>query len=338
MVKSLINSYLGAVGLIISAGFSAPVYGQTYLEHYNPQKGFTSATPNLSRSLLKLAGSLEAHGSPEPFIRHALAENARVDKKYREAFGEDLNVRPAYLDDKFIKTLIGEWRKIEAPLKLQRMSRECGKHMRHAILGSWNKTAAELTEEETKLTPEQKARYQALVAKEHFRKSDFDALEAFYAPTGGFENLTENGQGQMARRVLLGTKTPEEREKLRRTKGSYLVKLLVDHQKKLEGKNRQPNEKGANVDSLEKSLIDGLKLEQDGIDFDSLDQFERDALWHSHMLKAFFQSRWRKLDEKLSKKGSEATKAVMHSMARNLLVIAHIEFLAGIREQMVDSR
>lgn len=139
------NSYLNALIAIIFLLIALNQRGQSTEKFYDPSKGFKPAQSSLTQIMLQLAGSLEHHGSPEPYIRHVIAEHKRIDAKYAKATGKTKgSSRPAYLTDEKVEILLNNWKRIEKPLQFNDMCRKCGVYMRHAIQGSWNKTADEL--------------------------------------------------------------------------------------------------------------------------------------------------------------------------------------------------
>ena len=78
--------------------------GDEHLEHYNSKDGFSPASKSLSAIMLKIAGSLEHHGSPEPYLKWILEkEHPRIAAKWKNATGQDRTSRPAYLTDEYSK-------------------------------------------------------------------------------------------------------------------------------------------------------------------------------------------------------------------------------------------
>lgn len=336
----------GYLGLILCAGLvgalSAQVKVSEKLKEYDPEKGFTSAQRNLTTAFLKLAGSLE-HGSPEPYIRYVLKENARIDAKYQKAFGGNSTSRPAYLTDEYVENLITQWKMLEKPLKLDVLCREAGKHMRFAIRGSWNKSAGELAEEEVNLTDQQRKVFQKFIEKPFFKKGQFPELDAFYKDGGGYSELSSEGKKLLTERFFLGSASPEVREKLTAEKkakysgGTFIVDLFNEYQKRRLAVTNDPKTK-VNSDDLEETLIERLRLHEKVEDLDKHAWNEKDAIWHSHYVRELFRSRFRAVEQKLSAEGAKSVKGVMESMSENLLVFVHMEFIAGLREDLVNRK
>ncbi len=118
---------------ILSEEKSAP----EYLRFFEPAKGFKPVQTSLTDVFLQLAGSLEHHGTPEPYIRHILAEQARVSALFRQKTGKESPGRlPAYFTDAYADRLIANWNKLSPKLKLDAFAREAGRCTREAIRGT----------------------------------------------------------------------------------------------------------------------------------------------------------------------------------------------------------
>jgi hypothetical protein len=108
-----------------------------YLASFNPARGFKPAQRDLTEIYLQLAGSLEAYGSPEPYLRHILAEHARIENLYRQRFGKDpTSYRPAYMTDAYVDRFAANWKLLSPKLGLEPFAKEVGNDMREAILGT----------------------------------------------------------------------------------------------------------------------------------------------------------------------------------------------------------
>jgi hypothetical protein len=306
-----------------------------YAPYYDPAKGFKPAQRDLTKVFLQLAGSLEHHGTPEPYIRHVLAEHARIAVKYKAATGKDNNSRPAYLTDAYVDKLLANWSKLEGSLKLESLCRKSGHNMRLAIMGTWNMPVSELVAQETGLTPKQAAQYRRFLSKPYFSKADFAELEGFYADAGGWNSLSESGKSLMSQRVHLGKQAPEQRNEFLKNQrgGTLVVKILNTHHQYLVDYLTTDSEKVVNSDNLETALKIGLKLDRQEVDFSGLPEYERDALQYSHAIKADFQKRFGFIDQNASSASdAKNIKAALVSMAENLVVVAHLEFRIGLVE------
>src|ERR1700710_154064 len=74
-----------------------------YLASFDPAKGFKPAQRDLTEIFLQIAGSLEANGSPEGYLRHVASEHTRIEALYREKFGKaPRSFRPGYMTDTYI--------------------------------------------------------------------------------------------------------------------------------------------------------------------------------------------------------------------------------------------
>jgi len=149
MLKSLIKSYLHrgmwTVPFLFLWFFSivSPIRTQgtdaapEYLQSFDPAKGFKPAQRDLTEVFLQLAGSLEAYGSPEPYLRHVASEHARIEALYRQKFGKDpKSYRPAYMTDEYIDRLAANWKLLAPKLGLEPFAKNVGNAMRDAILGT----------------------------------------------------------------------------------------------------------------------------------------------------------------------------------------------------------
>ena len=101
-----------------------------YLAFYNPAKGFRPAQRNLTEIYLQIAGSLEASGSPEPYLRHMQAEHARI------AALTGISKLPARMTDQYIDKLVANWNKLSPLLGLDELTKKVGHDVRNGIRGT----------------------------------------------------------------------------------------------------------------------------------------------------------------------------------------------------------
>lgn len=322
---------------VLLIGFVTPLaHAQEVLPfatYYNPASGFVSAQPDFTKVFLQMAGSLEHHGTPEPYIRHVLSEHTRIAAKYKAATGQDSNSRPAYLTDAYVDNLLANWNKLEASLKLDDLSRRTGRNMRLAIMGSWNMAEAELVAQEAGLTPQQAAAYRQLIRKPYFRKADLAAVNAFYE--GPYDRLTDLGKGQISRRTWRGTMPPREREAAiaNDRNGSLVVALLNSHHKAYVEYLTTDSTVAVNGDTLIAALKSELKLDHADVSLTGLDEYHRDAYQYSHAIKADFEARFAFVDQNASSaQDAKNMKAALVSMVENLAVLGNSEFRAALVE------
>lgn len=305
-----------------------------YADYYNPAQGFKPAQANLSRAFLKLAGSLEHHGSPEPYLRHVMAEHARIDAAHHAAGGKGSS-RPAYLTDDYLERLLANWKKIQEPLKLEEFCREAGRNMRYAILGTKNMAISELIELETNLTNAEKRSYRTLLEKPHFKKSDFASMNAFYEKA--FDKLTKTGQDQISRRTWLGTLAPETREKEinQPISGTALARLLLNHQDATVSYLEDRNKPKTTADTLEARLKDELKLGQALNLPEDLTPFDAEPLIYAHKIRTEYLRRTeavRKTSQ--TQRQAAALEKAIRLMIENLCVVVQSEFEAAVYVMM----
>ncbi|MFN0104177.1 MAG: hypothetical protein ACKV2U_19090 [Bryobacteraceae bacterium] len=117
----------------IASGAKAPEYFQSY----DPAKGFKPAQRDLTEIFLQIAGSLEHHGSPEPYLRHMQAEHDRIEAKYRQKYGRaPQSRRPAQFSGDALARLSANWNVLSPKLGLEPLTKDIGHLMRNAIKGT----------------------------------------------------------------------------------------------------------------------------------------------------------------------------------------------------------
>ncbi len=111
-----------------------------YLRFYDPAKGFKPAQTDLTKIFLQAAASLEHFGSPEPYMRHMLAEHARIHKLTAAKFGDKaVSTLPAALSTERVEKLISNWNKLSSVLELDILAKNIGQDVRLGIRGVWDK-------------------------------------------------------------------------------------------------------------------------------------------------------------------------------------------------------
>jgi hypothetical protein len=334
----LIIRYLVVIFSLLSCAPAAFAQQPGYLPYYDPSKGFKPAQINVTKLFLQMAGSLEYDGSPEPYIRHVMAEHARIDA-IAKARGDSGSSRPAYLTDAYVNQLIANWNKISPPLKLDAFCRDAGKNIRYAILGSKNMTVAELVDREKSLNETELKNYRSLLAKPYFSKSDFPAMEKFYS--SAFDKLSETGKDQISRRTRLGTQSPDLRAKelAAPPTGTAVVRLFNQHQDRTVAFLEDHNNPKANADTLQASLIDLLKLNQELNLPKDMAAFDAEPLIYSHKIREGYQQRIEAVQKTAqSPTQSAMIEKAMRLMYENLVVITQSEFEAALCEKAAQMR
>ena len=142
MRKYLRNSYFQiSVGLIIvlcwrtsPANAAATPPAQSA---FNTAKGFKPAQGDLTEIFLQIAGSLEAYGSPEPYLRHILKEDARIRELYRrQRNSSPRTFFPAYMTEDYITRFSANWNLLSPKIGLEPFAKEIGHLMGDAIHGT----------------------------------------------------------------------------------------------------------------------------------------------------------------------------------------------------------
>lgn len=117
-----------------------------YTRYFDPAKGFKPAQRNLTEAYLQAAASLEHFGSPEPYLRHMLAEHDRIHKLAMKAVGQNArSCRPTSMTDEHVEKLIANWNKLSPVLHLDAVAREIGEDVRNGIRGVLDKGTIAIT-------------------------------------------------------------------------------------------------------------------------------------------------------------------------------------------------
>lgn len=303
---------------------------------FDPEQGFKPAQRNFQDIALQLAASLEAYGTPANYLRHVNSEAKRVEALWLKTKGKPSTFRPSYFTEQYIEKLITGWNQMAPVLALESFSRNSGRQMRGAIMGSWNMTPAELAAAETTLTKSQSAEFQRLLAKPFFTKGDFQALEKFYADGNGYDGLSDVSKGELSKRIWRGTLSPEKRDAdIQAQKGGTIaLSLLLDHQKKTIA-GIGGNGAGTSADDLRKAIISRLKLDQPSTDTEKMPSVERDAVIYSHAIRFYAKRRLKEISTRASAEQTQAMDAAMKLMFQNLVVAAQLEFETGLWEEVL---
>lgn len=143
LVHKSLTAYISALCVLLLGSLSSvAARGEQdkqpeYLRFYNPQAGFKPAGTNLTEIFLQLAGSLEAHGSPEPYLRHMQKEHERISARFAAKMGKAPQSRmPAYLTPEYIDRMIANWNLLAPRLGLDVFAKETGGFVREGIRGT----------------------------------------------------------------------------------------------------------------------------------------------------------------------------------------------------------
>lgn len=131
------TSFVAFLLLVLLSTIAGAADRPEYLDSFDPAKGFKPAQRDLTEVFLQLAGSLEAYGSPVPYLRHVAAEHQRIENLYRQRSGkEPTSFRPSYLTDEYINKLAENWDLLSPKLGLDPLAKDTGNSMRDAIKGT----------------------------------------------------------------------------------------------------------------------------------------------------------------------------------------------------------
>ena len=135
-MKTLLVFFLPVLALVCTAADTQTEYHS----YFDPAKGFKPAQRDLTAAYLQAAASLEHFGSPEPYLRHMMAEHERIRKLARTGLGKNAQTcRPAHMSDEHIEKLIANWNRLSPVLGLDAVAKEIGEDVRNGIRGVWDK-------------------------------------------------------------------------------------------------------------------------------------------------------------------------------------------------------
>src|SRR5437867_5116798 len=117
-MKTTLALFFGFILTCQTASFAAD--RPEYLASFDPAKGFKPAQRDLTEIYLQIAGSLEYYGSPEPYLRHILNEDARIGALYRKNDGAAArSFLPSGMTAESIDQLSKNWNYLSPPLGLE---------------------------------------------------------------------------------------------------------------------------------------------------------------------------------------------------------------------------
>lgn len=317
---------------------SQPFDPPPHFVNYNPDRGFKPCQRNFEMIWLQIAGSLENSSSPEPYLRHMMAEYKRVDAASVKATGKMGTNRPSFFTDEYIEQAIKNWNTLAPTLALEGFSKNSGRNIRYAMMGSWSMSVSEMASLEKKLTPEEVDTYKKLLAKPSFARSDFSALDSFYG--GPYEKLSDFGREQLSKRVFRGTMEPAKRQSHIESdkNGTILLPLLQSHQKQSLAALEDSKTPKANADTFRLILITRLRLNEDNLDLTGISGEERDALFYAHAIKGALKSRFDQIRKQASLAQSVEVEKVVVAMLDTLLLAAQSEYETGLHEDFIKHK
>ena len=139
LVHKPLTRWIPALCASLAMLVSATVAAQQpeYLRHFDPAKGFKPAQTNLTDIVLQIAGSMEATGSPEGYIRHMQAEHERISALYQAKSGKPHKSRmPSHMTAEYVNVAIKNWNTLSVPLELDAFAREIGRCVREGVKGT----------------------------------------------------------------------------------------------------------------------------------------------------------------------------------------------------------
>jgi hypothetical protein len=290
---------------------------------YSPEKGFKPAQANLTEIFLQLAGSLEHHGSPEPYIRHMQAENQRISILVEQKTGKPYRGMPAHLTDEYLNQFIANWNALSPKVALDELAKEAGKCTRNVLRGPRD-TGTFVIEI---INTHQEEVVQTMKGKSN--DGSFEILQARLATELGFtipNPIPLSGEGIVALVEREKTLTESERKE-------YAALLKHERFSKVEF--------GA-LDRFYKRVFDKLteggqaeisKRVWGGIRRSETDK--HDAVKNALILKEKFADLFKRIDTTLPKDQAQQLQDVIKSFFIDIGRVAHSEFEIGMLEWAV---
>ncbi|WP_411845723.1 hypothetical protein AAFN60_19100 [Roseibacillus persicicus] len=271
-----------------------------------------------------MARSLEAEGSPAPFLESALREKKRLKGKGIQSF-------PVNFTEERVSKVLASWKGIEGPLKLREFTKASGRDIRYGIQGHWQKTIPELVADEAGLNAVEKKRYETLLRKEKFQREDFPIMEAFYSKE--WDKLTQQGRDQVSRRLELGIvetdRQLEPPEKLK--KGTLFAETLRQYDERMREDFRAGKAFSLKANDLKLILVRGATQERPK---------EGGKTWYYQDTKNCYQrihggleARKTKVVELMPSDAAQKVNATLDEVVELLFVAAHSEFIGRLQER-----
>ena len=287
---------------------------------YNPEKGFKPAQTNLTEIFLQLAGSLEHHGSPEPYIRHVQAENQRISLLVEQKIGKPYCGMPAHMSDEYLNQFITNWNALSTKLALDELAKEAGKGTRNVLRGSRDTGTFVIAI----INTHQEEVVQTMKGKS--KNGSFEILQARLGTELGFtvpNPIPLSGEGIAALVEREKALTEEERKE-------YAALLKYERFYKV---------KFGALDSFYKRVFD--KLTEDGQaeiskrvwgGIRGSETDKQDAINNTLILKKKFAELFKRIDSVLPTDQAQQVQGVVKSFFIDVARLAHSEFEIGIME------
>lgn len=332
----LINRYLLWIFPILVALPSEGAESPPNAPYFSPEQGFKPAQRSFQPIFLQMAGSFEHYGTPANYLRHVNKEAERVEAAWLKAKGKPAKFRPDYFTEEYIEKLIVGWNQMAPILALESFTRNSGRQMRYAILGTSDVPPVELAALEGNLTKEESAEFQRLLAKPYFMKSDLPRVEVFYSDGSAFDKLSSGGKVELNKRVWRGTMDQKalDADLAASQRAAAVPSILGKHQELLlagiEGKGTP-----VTADELKIALIEGLKLKAVDVDPEKLPASSRDAVVYARAIKDALNRRLKDIGKRATSQQMGDIDAAITLLFENLLVAAQLELETGLWDEVL---
>lgn len=274
-----------------------------YKDFYDPAVGFEELDADLVDVFIKIAGSLEHHQSPEPYLRYVLAEYQ--SRSSRMGQGRMGDVEPI-LTEEYVDGIMASWNQMREPLQMDEFARLSGIYLRHAVLGFWHQTIEERLSYEPNLNETDQARYRAIVERTFLEDVDMPAMELFYAEVR--DKLTEQGKQSVSFRFWNGTRSNREiwdYMKELMDSGSFLHRILREFPADAEDETYTGHQ-------LVGSIRVSLALEQT-VDLSDYGWMDIDSIEYAHNIKQLIDNRVEAISSQM---GAETAASVRNELIR----------------------
>lgn len=333
----LIIRYLLWIFPIFAPLIAAAAEPKAIASDFDPQKGFKPAQRSLQPIFLQMGGSFEAYGTPANYLRHVNAEAKRVEAAWLKAKGKPAKFRPEYFTDQYVEKLITGWNQMAPVLALESFTRNSGRQMRYAIMGTDNVSPAELAAGESKLTKDESAEFRRLLAKPSFKNEDMGAIDAFYRDGSTFDKLSEPSKAEVNKRVWRGLMESEvlEADIIASKRGTTALAILGKHQRMVVA-GIERGDAHVSSDQLRDAIIEGLQLKSDDLNIKSLPTSARDAVVYSHAIKGALVRRVKEVSKQTTAKQLAEIDAALMLVMENLVVAAQLELETGLWDEALN--
>jgi mRNA-degrading endonuclease toxin of MazEF toxin-antitoxin module len=332
----LIIRYLVWIFPIIAALAATAAEPRPSPPYFNAEQGFKPAQRSFQPIFLQMAGSFEHYGTPANYLRHVNEEAKRVEAAWLKAKGKPAKFRPDYFTEEYIEKLIVGWNQMAPVLALESFSRNSGRQMRYAILGTESVAPADLAALESKLTKGESAEFQRFLAKPLLKKSDLKTAEVFYTDGNGFDKLSVAGKVEMNKRVWRGMMDSQQLDSdFKQAKSGTVILSILDRHQTLVVGSIEGKKPAGTADDLEGNLVQGLHLAEADVNFQALAAGSRDSVAYAHAIKSALNRRLTEIGKQATPQQMKDIDAALTLMFENLLVAAQLELEAGLWDEML---